>query len=284
MKTGKAVIILLLITLPLFLASCTTGSKEDSQEKAPPVQSEKNIGDNIVSEKGVEQETGITGVQGQEPKSTQNTQIQETKKLDDEDKREEENKPGDAEKSTGGTKEEYKRYFKGALFIGDSITEGLASYELIDDSNIFAGKGFTAAKALKELYSREGVKPKTVYVLLGANDVLYDMSSDKFKESYRELIQTLKQKMPGAKIYIQSIFPVASKVEVQKPMMNNKRIDEFNRALEVLALEEEVEFLYIAPIFKDKNGFMAEEHSSDGIHLKYKSYMLWLDYIKEYAV
>ena len=46
---------------------------------------------------------------------------------------------------------EYNELFQNDLFLGDSITDSLSFYELIDESNVIAKLGFTTKKALEEI-------------------------------------------------------------------------------------------------------------------------------------
>jgi len=187
--------------------------------------------------------------------------------------------PTDSDSKTEKPGTSYKEYFSNCVFIGDSITEGLSSYELIDDSNVAANKGYTVLKAKKDMNSLVNGKFHKIFILLGSNDLLYGISSSQFTEDYSEFLSLLKIKMPEAKIYVQSIFPVAAKVEQQKPMMKNSRIEEFNAALKNMSREQGVVFLDVNSILKDDSGCMRKEYSSDGIHLNYKAYKLWLDYL-----
>lgn len=176
-----------------------------------------------------------------------------------------------------------ENFLNKSIFIGDSITEGISAYGLVDESIVFAEKGLTVLKAGKEIERIRKTNPEEIFILLGVNDLLYGISSSQFVSDYEKLIQNVKSKMPKSKIYIEAIFPVSAKIEQQKPMMSNKRINEFNTALKEMAWQQEVQFLEASSLFKDKNGRMGTEHSSDGIHLKYKSYKLWLEYLSTNA-
>lgn len=167
------------------------------------------------------------------------------------------------------------------IFIGDSITEGLASYGLIDDKQVIAKKGLTVKKAEKEIEEIVNENPENILILLGANDLVYGMSSEEYATNYAQFLRELKNRLPNVQIYLQSIFPVTEKIETKRPMMGNTRIDEFNNALKKIAMEQGVYFLDLTTIFKDENGRMREEYVADGIHLKYKSYQMWLDYLKK---
>lgn len=174
-----------------------------------------------------------------------------------------------------------EEFFNKALFIGDSITEGISAYGLLDDKNVLAVKGLTISKAEKEMDRIVKRHPEKIYILLGSNDMLYGMDSEKFSSHYIEFIQNIKDKLPETKIYIQSIFPVAKNVESKKPLLANPRIDEFNSVLKKKAEEQGITYIDISSLLKDGSGVMNKDYTSDGIHVKYKFYSIWLNCVKE---
>lgn len=181
-------------------------------------------------------------------------------------------------KNTGPEIDE--EYFSKTLFIGDSITEGIKAYGLLDDTNVLAVKGLTVLKAEKEIGAIAKRNPERIYILLGSNDLLYGMDSEKFSSEYIEFVQLIKDKLPETKIYIQSIFPVSKEVEGKKPMLSNPRIDEFNRELKKAAEQQGIGYIDISQLLKDDSGIMNKDYTSDGIHVKYKFYSIWLDCVK----
>jgi hypothetical protein len=174
-----------------------------------------------------------------------------------------------------------EEFFNKALFIGDSITEGISAYGLLDKTNVLAVKGCTILKAEKEIDTIVKRNPDKIYILLGSNDLLYGMDSEKFSSEYVEFIHHIKDKLPESKIYIQSIFPVSKDVENKKPMLSNSRIDEFNRKLKSMADQEGIGYINVEKLLKDDMGIINKDYTSDGIHVKYKVYSIWLDYVKK---
>lgn len=173
-----------------------------------------------------------------------------------------------------------EEFFSNALFIGDSITEGISAYGFLDKKNVLAVKGLTVLKAEKEMDAIAKRKPDRIYILLGSNDLLYGMDSEKFSSEYIEFIQHIKEKLPETKLYIQSIFPVSREVESKKPMLSNSRIDIFNKDLKKMAEQQGIGYIDISGLLKDASGIMNKDYTSDGIHVKYKFYSIWLDCIK----
>lgn len=193
-------------------------------------------------------------------------------------------KPGTSTAVNSKGPEVDEGFFKGALFIGDSITEGISAYGILSDANVFAIKGLTIAKAEKEIDTIANKKPEKIYILLGSNDLLYGMDSIKFTSEYAEFTKLIKDKLPETKIYIQSIFPVSKDVENKKPMLSNSRIDEFNRELKSMAEQQGFNYINVSDLLKDESGIMKKGYSSDGIHVKYHVYSIWLNCVKNNSV
>ena len=170
---------------------------------------------------------------------------------------------------------EYNELFQNDLFLGDSITDSLSFYELIDESNVIAKLGFTTKKALEETDKIINKNPNNIYILFGMNDILSFKDKEKFIIYYKDLINTIHSGLPEAKIYVQSILPVSSEVEGKKPFLNNENIDIFNQALRDMAAEENIEYLNIREILENNMDLL----EPDGIHVKYNFYELWLDYL-----
>lgn len=169
------------------------------------------------------------------------------------------------------------------VFIGDSITEGISYFGFTCDSNVIAEKGFTVKKASKALNKLEGVNADKIFIQLGLNDLLYDLSIEEYKERYTVLVQNIKQRKPNANIYVQAIFPVTYNIEQKRPMLSNARIDDFNNAIKSMAEEQGITFLNVSSLFKGANNCMNEQYTSDGIHLKYDSYVKWFDFLEKNA-
>lgn len=172
---------------------------------------------------------------------------------------------------------EYKETFKDDLFLGDSITDSISFYDFLDESHVVAKLGLTSKEAKKQIEDIVKTQPKNIYIMFGMNDILTGESSKEFIKDYRELIQAIKIKLPDSNIYIQSILPVASKVKNKKPLLTNENVDDFNQALMDMAKDDNLQYLNIRSILDSDMDLL----EPDGIHVKYKFYELWLDYLIE---
>ena len=169
----------------------------------------------------------------------------------------------------------YKESFKEDLFVGDSLTDSLSFYEILEDKNVIAKLGLTLIGGKDSVNSIVKVNPSNIYLMFGMNDILRKIDGKQFADEYADLIQSIQEKLPEANIYVQSIPPVSPHVKKKKPLLNNENIDKFNEAIITMCKEENINFLDLRPIFEENENLI----EPDGIHLKYNFYKLWLDYI-----
>ncbi len=225
-------------------------------------------------------------IDNREFESTEETNVEDMDKVDSKEK--EEQKEGSDEKEESDSVEEvdksneskepkdYKEIFKSDVFIGDSITDSLSFYKFLDKSNVVAKMGLTAKKAVTMIDNIVEKEPENIFILFGTNDILNGGDNKKFAGEYSELIQAIKSRLPDVNIYINSILPVEEKVKNKKPLLTNENIDNFNDALVEMAEEEEgIKYLNISPIVEQDLSLF----EPDGIHMKYRFYESWLDFL-----
>jgi lysophospholipase L1-like esterase len=177
-------------------------------------------------------------------------------------------------------------YFKNAVFAGDSLTEGIDIYDVMDDATVVANTGLSTYLALKSpikvndssmmfVDAIKAAKPTKVYILLGSNDIIW-MTEDSYISDYGKLLDSIKSGCPNAKIYVQSIFPVTAAYEKK---VTNAKIDEYNSALMTLTSQKGLTYLNVASVLKGSDGKLPDNASDDGVHLKKAYYDKWFDYI-----
>ncbi len=193
-------------------------------------------------------------------------------------------------------KEEWD-YFDDTVFVGDSITYGMASYGYLSYDHVFAKIGLHQGTALSSscVYTSKTqsytisealkmAKPGKVIVTLGIN-AIYNYKHDSFYDQYEELINKIKKATPDSKIIIQSVFPVAEywANNMGKPDYN-KYIAYVNQKLYDLAEKNECYFLYTYEKLTDDNGYLLTQYSGDGLHLSRDGYTAVFDYILTHPI
>lgn len=187
-------------------------------------------------------------------------------------------------------------YFDDALFVGDSITEGIKLYDVMSNATILSSTGVN----LNSLYTKNAVtladgrevpileaskyeSPGKIYLMMGVNSLLSDEES--FRASYASVVDTLREQHPDAIFYIQSILPVTVDYEKRPDAVtDNAKIDRYNELLKELAAEKGVYYLNVAEVFKDENGCLpASASPRDGIHFGSSWYRTWFDYLRTHG-
>lgn len=214
-------------------------------------------------------------------KGLEETNVAEVeKKLDEKNKKEEVKSEGKKPSKTDKPKDtkSNRLYFEDSVFMGDSLTEPLDFYDILNKSSVLAKKGQSVIDAKVASSKLSDLNPKKVFILYGLNDLDMFPNISDFKKNYGLLVDSVKKNAPNADIYVQSVMPVQKKVQDKNKNYSDERITKFTEAVQEVAKEKDVHFINIKPVVKDKE-YLFEP---DGMHFTAKFYSFWLDYIKEY--
>ncbi|MBQ9764789.1 MAG: hypothetical protein IJW18_01165 [Lachnospiraceae bacterium] len=188
-----------------------------------------------------------------------------------------------------------EEYFSDAVFIGDSLTDGLKLYSSLKTPVFYSKQALSTTsifstpvvnvngQTLPILDALPYISFNKVYIMLGINEVGYPTTTS-FEQKYTKIIDTIRTINPDAVIYVQSILPITEKASNTHKYIKNKQIAAFNSALLKLAAEKKVYFLNVAEALSDSTGALRAEASSDGVHLKPSYYNLWYEYLKNHSI
>ena len=166
--------------------------------------------------------------------------------------------------------------FDDVVFLGDSITEYLREANILDAASVLAMKGEHVLQARKHINEVKSLKPKSIVILYGANDITA-YSPDVFRKNYIKLIKDIKAVDKGVRIYIQAPLPVLDRISKAKDYrISNENISEFTKAAKAAANETGATFLSSDGLVNDE-----EQFEQDGIHFKYGFYLNWLQFLSE---
>lgn len=171
--------------------------------------------------------------------------------------------------------------FANSLVMGDSITQGLYVYNVLDETYVQADRGAGVAKegdykSDKHMEKAEELQPQAVFLAYGLNDLLRDSGDEnKFYEEYKVFITELKSKVPNARIYVNSVLPVQQfKIDQDASYAS---VPKYNEKLQVLCQEENLTFIDNTDLVKP------EYYAQDGIHMAPEYYKGWVDRMAEVA-
>lgn len=183
-------------------------------------------------------------------------------------------------------------YFDTAVFVGDSITQGMQIYRQgIPNAKYCAYKGVSP----KAIYDGTAVKrtdgttevpmealvayqPDNVYILLGTN-AMVGMGDEALLAYYDEMLNVMKSTLlPGVNFYVQSITPVLMGVD---PRFDMERINNLNNQLAKMAWEKGMYFLDLNEALAGDDGWLRPDYgaSKDGYHLNPSGYSAWVEYL-----
>ncbi|MEG2086915.1 MAG: GDSL-type esterase/lipase family protein [Angelakisella sp.] len=186
-------------------------------------------------------------------------------------------------------------YFDDALFIGDSLTEGIKLYDVMSNAKVLSAVGINLGNIFTKEIIPDGDGKITIveaakkqpagkiYIMMGANGMA--ATKEDFLEGYGRLVDAMKQAHPDADIYVQSILPVTAAYASGHPDYANVRIDDFNVGIRKMAQDKGVFYLNVATAFKDEAGALPNEASpKDGIHFGKSRYEDWFIYLRTHTV
>lgn len=183
--------------------------------------------------------------------------------------------------------------FADAAFIGDSRTVGLQMNTDKPKASFYASIGLNISTALTDSAITldngnngtvmDAMKEKQfgrIYIMFGINELGWPYP-DVFEEKYEKLINQIKKVQPNAKIYVQSILPVSYLAANTNAVFTNENINDFNKYVKQAAENTDSIYLDVGSHFKDENGSLPVEASTDGIHLIREYCLEWMDYLAD---
>ena len=188
---------------------------------------------------------------------------------------------------------EYMEDFSEAVFIGDSRTQAFMIGAGLGNSHFYCEKGINVSTAMTDAVFTlpNGAKGnlrdalsqqqfKRVYVMFGANELGWP-DPQEFGAKYTEIIHTIQELQPEAKIYVQSILPVSESRSAKGDYVNNVQIATFNEVIFQMTLDTGTTYLSVGSALANDIGCLPEEASVDGVHPNKEFCMKWLEFLKE---
>jgi len=116
-----------------------------------------------------------------------------------------------------------------------------------------------------------------VFLLFGENELGWQ-STDIFLDDYAEVINGVRERVPGAQIYLLSIMPVTAAAHARNQyMVNNDRIREFNELIRQLAEDKSVIYIDLFSALVNEAGCLPDDLSADGIHPNASACKIWAE-------
>ncbi|MBW4509103.1 MAG: G-D-S-L family lipolytic protein [Scytonematopsis contorta HA4267-MV1] len=177
------------------------------------------------------------------------------------------------------------------VLAGDSLSMWFPP-ELLPEEKTWLNQGVSgesSAGLLKRLKIFDRTQPKTIFVMIGINDLIRGVEDEQILENHRQIMKYLKKKHPKAQIVVQSILPHGDESitwEGREKLLAvpNNRIRILNQQLQSMTKQEGVKFLNLHPLFTDREGNLRSLLSTDGLHLNSQGYLVWRSALKMWEI
>jgi lysophospholipase L1-like esterase len=176
-----------------------------------------------------------------------------------------------------------------SILMGDSISLWFP-HEQLPQTTTWLNQGISGEVSeglLQRLDLIADTQPDYIFVMIGINDLLRDVSDRQLLDNQQDIIRELAQMHPSATIVMQSILPHSAdqatwEGKEQLLTISNDRIRTLNRELATIANAENVQFLDLVPLFSDRQGNLPMALSTDGLHLNENGYQIWANALYGY--
>ncbi len=159
------------------------------------------------------------------------------------------------------------------LFIGDSITQGLATLAIENLSVNYGIGSDTTFGVLNRIKRYESLKRADAVVLaIGIND-LRRRGDEMIVDNYKKILDSIPRDIH---VVVSAILPVDERV--QRVKYKNKRILKINKLLRELSSKyKNVIFSDAGKLLKNPdNNLKPDFHIGDGVHLSSAGYQVWI--------
>jgi lysophospholipase L1-like esterase len=175
------------------------------------------------------------------------------------------------------------------ILVGDSLSLWFPS-ELLPANQNWLNQGISGESSsglLKRLNLFDKTQPKSIFVMIGINDLIRGVDDATVLENYRQILRYLRKTHPNSQINIQSILPHGGESATWEGKdkllaIANSRIEKINQQLQAIAFQEKVRYLDLYSLFATKEGNLRPEFTTDGLHLSRQGYLVWSSAIQIY--
>jgi lysophospholipase L1-like esterase len=175
---------------------------------------------------------------------------------------------------------------EGIIFLGNSIMEFGDWGKLLNDTTV-VNRGIAADNTFGVLDRLEDViirRPSKLFIEIGINDISQNIPLDVIVQNISKIVERVRSKSPGTKIYVHSILPTNDNVKNEYPDAFNKnaQTDLLNEQLRRKARENKFAYIDLNKELRDANGKLEVKYAEpDGLHLNNQGYQVWVRLLKE---
>ena len=182
--------------------------------------------------------------------------------------------------------------FERSLFVGDWFVGGFSkgyfklsktAYQVGYDLNAYITKKIfetdgNSYKAIDYINSFEDID--SIYIMFSPESISW-MDCQTFEKKYTMFLNDIIETHPDMDIYVQEILPIRTEEAKKRDYtVTNEKINEINEYVFSFCEENDIWYLDIADIFKEKEtGELIADYTTNGIRLTEDAYKVWYDYV-----
>lgn len=155
-------------------------------------------------------------------------------------------------------------------FVGDSITWAGDWAQWFPEREVhnFGVGGDTTDQLIARLDEVVAVRPASIALLIGTNDLSTRLSVEHLVRNVEFLLVTLRRELPGVRMLVQSIMPRGREFA--------EKIHDANRHLRQFSSSVNAQYLDLWPALAQDDGEIDPQLSDDRLHLTDAGYQAWL--------
>lgn len=182
------------------------------------------------------------------------------------------------------------------VFVGSSLCELFPVCEMLQNVeprirvyNRGIGGDVTDGLLTRMEESVFALEPKKVFINIGTNDISRPgYTRERLLRQYREILNRIRGRLPEARIYVLSYYPVNRELPGVDTEMFGARTNEELRAvnamLEAMAAELHCTYIDVFDCLTDEKGNLRAEYTIEGMHLYANAYGVVLDRLMPYLL
>ncbi|WP_155523812.1 GDSL-type esterase/lipase family protein [Nodosilinea nodulosa] len=162
-----------------------------------------------------------------------------------------------------------------AVVVGDSLCLWLPQEQLPRD-RLWLNQsisGETTAHMVRRITFFASARPSVVYVMAGVNDLKTGVAPDVTVSNMELIVQRLRVQHPQARIVVLSILPT------RLSNLPQPAVGQLNQQIAIAVQRRGATFVDLQPAFKDSQGLLRAELTTDGLHLNEQGYGLLTAYL-----
>lgn len=166
------------------------------------------------------------------------------------------------------------------IFLGDSLTDYVRFSEIFPDMHA-RNRGIAGDTTTGVLFRLQDIiasTPAKLFVLIGTNDIVYNVKPDDIAKNIRDIISKVKAGSPKTKIYLETLFPVNHEFETRRP---GDIIKAVNERLPEIAKEFGCTLIDTYNFFAE-DGELPKIYTVDGVHLSGAGILRWMEFLAPY--